>query len=466
MELSLDANRNKMLRDSFYRGTTMIFNRLFLIVVGSLLFTGVALAQPAADFQRDFGNRLRPASVMEKDRLFQDLLQAANDQQRYQAPYRLFTATRLYEMARLRREDYGFAAKALGVMEQLDPAHRKEILTKLLELYQKAYGANKATNLGMGMGTMEVHLRLAGEITRQINEKIANSNLTPDQYANEVFEALLQIKMAQAIGAEVMNRVRGYEQQLLGKPDQESALAALRVFHDKLDEVIPRVLERVAALESYHRTCSEFARYKRQLADNAEHQAAAEKLVSLCLIELDDPHRALAYAKVGLNAQRQALLPLLDRPVRSVGPSQALAIGRWYQELAQEAQESSRPMMLASAKIYFEHHQAVAAPDDNDARQTSRLALAAIDAELPRLVSDEKKLASLLGARRDTLNPPAVATGSRNDPLLPRPRPDQGNQVIQDPNATDASPQRRPAAALPEKEILNTGKSIFDFGRD
>ncbi len=450
--------------------TILIPALLFFVCITS------TLAGPAEDFEVEFGSRMRPQTVLEKTRLMDDLLQAARF--RTETDYRIYVATRLHELARQRREDYGHAARALGILEELQPDKSREILTKLLELYQKAYGANKATNLGIGMGTMEVHLRLAGLITRDVNEKIAHSDLTPDQYADDVQQALVQVKMAQGIGFEVMNRVKSYEQMLLGKADQARALQALQEFHMKLDEAIPRVLERVENLERYHRTCTEFSRYKKQLDREPGHQAAAEKLVSLCLTELDDPHRAQAYAKVGLAEGRQALLPLLGRPIRSVGPAQALAIGQWYQELAKTAQSTSRPLMLVSARLYFAHHQAMAAPEDDGPRQTSRAALTAVDAELSRLVDNQLKLATLMDERSATLNPEAVVivttvvtpedvqpdiTPSGNDPAVENPQ--QEPETVPATEPAPAAP-RRPVTALPEKEILNTGKSIFDFGRD
>lgn len=93
----------------------------------------------------------------------------------------------------------------------------------------------------------------------------------------------------------------------------------------------------------------------RLLRDRSDH-AAAEELIALLVREMNDPAKAAEYTSLHRDASWQRHVSLAMKETKDLDSAQALALGQWYRQQAQEASEPAKPALLKRAADNFRQY--------------------------------------------------------------------------------------------------------------
>jgi hypothetical protein len=102
------------------------------------------------------------------------------------------------------------------------------------------------------------------------------------------------------------------------------------------------------------RALASLAVMKARLAADPGSQPLAKEIVRLYVVELEDPASAAAFADQTGNVELKKLLPLLAKPVESLGEAQCLALGEWLAEIAPPSSQSGRKRAFLRAAAYLQ----------------------------------------------------------------------------------------------------------------
>jgi len=145
------------------------------------------------------------------------------------------------------------------------------------------------------------------------------------------------------------------------------------------------ILERLRVAGACHAVWLRAKRFKTDLARNPNNAEARDKLIKLCLIDLDQPGEAAKYVNEDCDETLRAYLPLAARPVEELKEVACLDLGVWYKSLATGAPaRDNKVRMYRRARGYLERFMAVHEAKDAAALKAS-LALKQVDAALARL---------------------------------------------------------------------------------
>lgn len=93
---------------------------------------------------------------------------------------------------------------------------------------------------------------------------------------------------------------------------------------------------------------------KAVLKSDPENAAARRELISLYLVELDNPTRAGEYLLEDSDETLRTYVPLAAGSIEKVNEGACLELGKWYQGFVDKAGRLGRPFMLRRAKRYYE----------------------------------------------------------------------------------------------------------------
>jgi hypothetical protein len=91
-----------------------------------------------------------------------------------------------------------------------------------------------------------------------------------------------------------------------------------------------------------------------KLKANPKDQSAADQLVILYIVELDQPSKALEPALAGSDAKTGELVLLASTETEKLSDQNCLDLADWYRKLAKSASADAKPAMLVRAEEYFE----------------------------------------------------------------------------------------------------------------
>ncbi len=97
---------------------------------------------------------------------------------------------------------------------------------------------------------------------------------------------------------------------------------------------------------------------KSRLKDNPGNRAAAERLIRLYVVELQEPQKALAYADRTGNFLVKRFIGLLGKDTSILYPGELLGLADWHMELADGAPDDGRKLALARAVAYYQDYLA------------------------------------------------------------------------------------------------------------
>jgi hypothetical protein len=146
---------------------------------------------------------------------------------------------------------------------------------------------------------------------------------------------------------------------------------------DELQARLRTVQVRIAALR-------EVEQLRAKLKSDPQNKAAAESLVQLYLVELDNPAEAAKYAELGADETTQKYLLVAAMKVEGLPENACLSLAEWYGDLADSAKVPAKVAMLKRCKTYCEQFLKKHPGDDASGKTVSQL-LDRVTKELARL---------------------------------------------------------------------------------
>jgi hypothetical protein len=123
---------------------------------------------------------------------------------------------------------------------------------------------------------------------------------------------------------------------------------------------------------------------KARLKTDPQNKAAAEALVRLCLVDLDNPAEAAKYSELGADETTRKYLLVATMKVESLPENACLGLAEWYSDLADSAKPAAKPAMQKRCKTYCEQFLKMHTADDLTRKKISLL-LERINKELAKL---------------------------------------------------------------------------------
>jgi len=161
--------------------------------------------------------------------------------------------------------------------------------------------------------------------------------------------------------------------------------------------------DRLAVVESRHdyarhllATHHDIADMRTLLERDPQNTAAREKLVRLCLVNLNDPARAAEHLDGVADETLKKYVAAAAKGVEAAPELACLQLGDWYRTLGETAPKAVRRTMFARSKAYYGRFLSLHGTEDLD-RAAAELALRKIDAAIAKL--DQPALPA--PARRD-----------------------------------------------------------------
>jgi len=244
-----------------------------------------------------------------------------------------------YELASAAPDGYATAIEAMELEAAKVPAKAAACGDKALALRQKRFDAAK------GDEKAKAGDDLIDAITRVVDAKVT---------AGAPAEALETCKRALAVA------------YVTGSPRK-----------DELEL-------RVKALAEVIKAAREAEPLKRQLQADPQNAVMREKLVRLCLVEMDNPAEAAKFVEGVKDAGLAKFVPAAAKPVQDAPDLACLDLGAWYGELAGAAAPACKAAMLMRARAYLRRFVELHTADDLD-RAKGALALKKVGEELDRL---------------------------------------------------------------------------------
>ena len=320
------------------------------------MVAGTASAQLAADelsdqYKVQWADQETSASTVTlRGRLAADLLTVARGSD--DTSTAVLLCQRSFHWARKDPESFAIGAQALDHLQQTNPSLTLEALLGVKELHRLAYRSDKSRNMGKGIGYADASMQVAEQRFVELDEKRRCGEIALDELIDELEVIVREHKTARNTAGEVMKRARRMAQsRRRNDPIQYRHLRKFIRTYRTLPEQIEIALTETTNVQE------RFADLKQQLAEFEQNPTAAEgrRITIRLLVEFNAPKEARLYAEKYLDSQQKRLVALPFEPVAYLNADDAHELGQWYGQLAQEAEESSKPTMLQRAHRYLSH---------------------------------------------------------------------------------------------------------------
>jgi len=200
---------------------------------------------------------------------------------------------------------------ALNKLQSMVPERKAEWARLRRELYRRNYRANRgAKRAVVGKHLIELLLDAA-------REKVAEGKVS--QSLPFYREA---VTVAKATGSPRRASIQADLDAIIHKAATEKKLTAL-----------------LAAVEK-----------------SPDDVAAREKLITLYVVSLDDPAKAVAHINEDVGDVLRTYVPLAARPVGKVAPAVCLELGQWYRQHVAGASAAVRRIVLKRAVAYYKRY--------------------------------------------------------------------------------------------------------------
>jgi len=149
---------------------------------------------------------------------------------------------------------------------------------------------------------------------------------------------------------------------------------------ERCDQIDARLKEMAGLMKA----AREIENMKALIERNPENVAAREKLVRLCLVDLDAPAAAAKHLEGVKDASLRKYVPAAAKDVEAAPELACLELGEWYRSLGEAAEEGAKAAMFARAQAYYQRFLGLHTSDDLN-RTAATVALKKVEAELVRL---------------------------------------------------------------------------------
>lgn len=175
-----------------------------------------------------------------------------------------------------------------------------------------------------------------------------------------------------------------------------------------------------------------------RLSKDPTDRAAADELMKLYLIELNDPQAAVKFQFTATDPLLKAQVSAATREVATLNAAQAVTLADWYAELMKQASPAAVPVMQQRAAEYYRRYLALHKYDDAD-RQRAQAALDGLEQAAQQLASAGPQV-------EQAPQPDAVATIASANPAVMKPEPAPLPEPAQIEAPPAVTPEPAPAA--------------------
>lgn len=289
------------------------------MVALALFFCGWSFVSPSLGdeasefFYSVFGSRRKSvratSSADDDNKLATDLLVAAQQQLQHEAILTLL-CNEAYELAHRHVDGYGTAAQAMKLLSQHIEKERPTAREKLIKaLTQQSLRGRTDERAGAANALIALHVMIG-------DERMNVGNHTA---------AAVAYRRAIALSAR-----RDPEMFARAKARLEFSLARVRA-------------------------ATQIKRLQEILLRNANDSVAAEKIVRLHVVDMDDPASALPFLnQVDDDALKQHV-PLAGKPIFELKAADLKSVGIWYRSLGDSKKGSAKMVMYRNAKRYLDN---------------------------------------------------------------------------------------------------------------
>ncbi|MCL2647071.1 MAG: hypothetical protein FWD61_08710 [Phycisphaerales bacterium] len=394
-----------------------------------------------------------------------------------------------YEFGSRQRDSYAAAARALGIIQILDPARRLDSLLKLQKMYDDVYQSTSSRNVGIAKGLAEVLLQVGDEKRRNLHKGAIQGT---SEIAGEV-AAIKAVNGIYSRGLEViraaMNAIRPYA---AGNKAYQDFLKKSESVEQDLLAAQQKIADLAARAAEFDRNFKLQQMMQSRLAGNPRDTVSADKLVRLYINELDDP-KAMEAVLPKASAAVQSTVALLKKPVSQLTAAEASTAAQWCNSVNDNPASPNLIAMNIRVRVYCDAFTQKAKSADA-ASAPIRQIMARISDDFAKAQIDDSQVKDLTQSYIAALAPPPPP------PSPPPPPPQKDVEVVVTSNSTpsvsDSSPSVKPlpplptppknitpppepqrqlprvkvASSVPAKEEddpkYDTRPTIFDFGRD
>jgi hypothetical protein len=332
--------------------------RLLYTAAATLLFVAASAAHARAGaidaqslFEERFGQEARQATASadkNDDVKFAGRLLAAADELKDLPELKVLLYQKAYEFALRAPTGYATAEKALAGLDAASGDHKADTEERHLELLQILYRNASLADKPKAADMLIARLLADGDACAR---------------AEKYSDAMAYYRRAQTMANAVQS--------------------------ERKDEVQTRLRENAprATLEP------QIAPLKARLKAAATDTAAAESLIHIYMVDLDNPAGAAEYASYVTDEKTKNCLLLAALPPANLPERACLALGDWYVTLANPPASPARIPMLRRARIFYEQYMTLHADEDADrARAAAALQKMARELDGPGAWVDVLKL--------------------------------------------------------------------------
>lgn len=283
-------------------------------------------------------------------------------------------ATKIQQVGRTPSTDDNVAL----VQEMLETAKKATAEPELLSMIaDRAYQLAQSDPRAYQAGIEVMRLEAAHVPARQIEALTAAAALQqrrvmvePDAragMAGEMLEVMLQLG-------------DGYADQQLW----DAALAYYTQAAELAQEINSPDAAKIAAAIQRVAVRQQVKKLSARIARDPTDRAAADELMKLYLIELDDPAAAAKYQFTANDELLKRQVSLATRELETLNATQSLTLGDWYRELMKVASPAALPQMQQRAASYYKRYLNLYKYEDAE-RQRVIAALQTLDSVAERL---------------------------------------------------------------------------------
>jgi hypothetical protein len=402
----------------------------------------------------------------------------------------IILCTKAYEVGSKQREGYAPAARALGILQTLDPEKRLDSLIKLKKMYEDAYQIAPSKNLGIAKGFAAVNMQIGEEQWAQLQEAQAKGKVPPAEQAEKLKAIAASYNKGLEVIRSVISTIRPHAK---GKKAYEDFLESAAALEKDLVDSQKNIQGPLALAAETDRMLKSVASLQARAKANPKETFSADRLVRLYMNELDDPASIETVIKQS-SAEVKDVISLMKKRVGSLTAAQAKSVATWLDKANDNPNSTNRTAMNVRLTVYCEAYQKVAKPQDADWKQID-LTLKKVNTDLAKAQLDADKVKTLAAAYIEALEPPVTVAVA---PVEPEPAPAEKEpgkndppetvattpDPVKPPVATKTPPKQapveveRPLASIKveepapretvavERKSSGGGSSIFDFGAD
>jgi len=261
------------------------------------------------------------------------------------------------QITRQTDDDVALAQRMVNAADNLKDSKALRVL-----IYERAFDLASGSDDGFDLALQAVGkaVRLAPDRRSEFDDMVIRAH-------NLRFRRASRDDRTQ-VGRQMIGTVMGIGDRRFERGDYRGAIQAYRqalppaniLRSPQRDEINEAMRLAKARLSTSHRIDMLASR----LDATPKSTQLADQLVTLLVVEMDNPSAAKAYAGKTSDEKTADLVAMANKPLQKLTEDEAYALAEWYETLAEEATPDARPVMLDRTREYLERYLELHEGDD------------------------------------------------------------------------------------------------------